>query len=202
MSWLAFILQVLPVTGMALLATVVGTAIPVSGAMRIPLLLIGVLLFAGLLTFRKTRGWNLALLLGLAAAAGALINTGTEVRGGPSWTGAIILMIALMALAAFIGKALHGRLRRTGLVTWVLACVYVAGWLPGGLLNPADWLRIIWAIAGLVIFSGLATVWFSRLESEEIPPRGLSFQQGCDLYLLGLNIAVAGQVLLTSLTIT
>jgi FtsH-binding integral membrane protein len=195
MSWLVFVLQVLPVTGLAFVATLAGFALPVSEAMRIPLLLVGVLLFAGLMTFRRTRGWNLALLLGLAVVAGSLMGSALD-DAHVSWTGATALMAALVGLAALIGRALQDRLRRAGFVLWVLAWIVLAGWLIGGLLHPEEWLRILWACAGLVIFGGLAAVWFSRLGSEEIPPRGLAVALGCDLYLLGLNIAVAGQVLI------
>jgi hypothetical protein len=73
--------------------------------------------------------------------------------------------------------------------------IYLAGWLLGGLIDPPQWLRTLWASAGLVIFGGLAMVWFSRLESEEIPPGGLAVGLGADLYFLGLNIAVAVRML-------
>ncbi len=64
------------------------------------------------------------------------------------------------------------------------------------LLNPADWLRAVWAGAGLVIFGFLLVIWFSELAGEEKPSRGLAVSQGTDLYLLGFNIAVAARVLL------
>lgn len=198
MSTLVFLLQVLPATVMALVATFVGAALPIGGFLRMPLLLVGVLLFAGLMTFRRTRGWNLVLLLGLAVAAGALMGPALD-AAHVSWTSAIVLMVALIGMAALIGKALRDRLHRAGFILWVLAWIYLAGWLIGGLLRPDELLRILWACAGLVVFGGLATVWFSRLGSEEIPPRGLSVALGCDLYLLGLNIAVAGQVLFLSM---
>lgn len=199
MSALAFTLQVLPALGLALIATFVGAAVPVGASMRIPLLLVGVLFFVGLMTFRRTRGWNLALLMGLAAVAGALISPGLGAGRRPPWTGAIALTMALTILAALAGKAMRGRLRKAGIALWVLAWIYLLGWIFGGLLDPPGWVRICWAGAGLIIFGGLVAVWFSQLGSEEIPPRGLAVAHGIDLYLLGLNIAVAGQVLLVSL---
>jgi hypothetical protein len=199
MSALAFILQVLPVTGLALVVTFVGASVPVGDSVRVPLLLVGLLLFAGLLTFRRYKGRNLALLLGLALVVGALIKSELGAGDSPAWTGAAMLTIALMALAAFIGNALRGRLRRTGFIQWLLACVYLAGWGLGGLFDPPEWLRILWTSAGLVIFGSLAAVWFSQLKPEEIPPGGLAVGLGADLYLLGLSITVGAQVLLTSL---
>jgi FtsH-binding integral membrane protein len=155
-----------------------------------------VLLFAGLMTFRRTHGWNLALLLALATVIGLLVGPGLNTERSLPWTGAIAITILLLVLAAFIGKALRKWFRKVGSALWLLAWVYVAGWLIGGLINPAEWLRILWASAGLVIFEGLVAVWFYKLSAQEIPPRGLAVAQGIDLYLLGLNIAVAGQVLL------
>ena len=58
MSLLAFALQVLPVFGLALGATVLGNmllAVYVTKPWQLPLLLVGALLFVALLMFRKTR---------------------------------------------------------------------------------------------------------------------------------------------------
>lgn len=199
MSALVFAIQVLPVSGLALVATLVGASIPISGTLRIPLLLVGVLLFVGLMTFRRAHGWNLTLLLALAAVVGTLLHPGFYAERSLPWTGAIAIMILLLISAAFIGKALRKWFRRVGSALWLLAWVYLAGWMIGGLINPAEWLRILWASAGLVIFGWLVAVWFSQLSAQEIPPRGLAITQGCDLYLLGLSITAVGQVLLTSL---
>ena len=202
MSLLAFSLQVLPVSLLALGATVVGAMARISDAWRLPLLLVGVMLFAALLTFRKTPGWNLALLLALAAVAGMFLGSSFEGTQGQSWGGALTVAFTLMGMAALIGHMLRGRLRRVGSALWMLAWIYLAGWILLVMLNPAAWLRALWSGAGLVIFGGLVVVWFSELGDEENPVRGLAVPQGCDLYLLGLNIAVAARVLLLYLATT
>ncbi len=196
MSLMAFALQVLPVLLMALAATLIGGVVPVSEAWQLPLLLVGVLLFVALLTFRKAPGWNLALLLALAAVAGMLLGSAFSGEHSASWGSALGLAFALMGLAALVGYALRGRLGRAGCALWILAWIYLLGWLAFMLLNPADWLRAVWAGAGLVIFGLLLVVWFSDLTGEKKSSRGLAVSQGTDLYLLGFNIAVAARVLL------
>jgi len=164
MSILAFTLQVLPVPALALVATAVGSTWHVSDAWRLPLLLIGVLLFVAMLTFRRVRGWNLALLLALAAVAGALLGSTFEGEPGSSWGGALALTFGTMVLAALVGNAMRSRLRPVGSALWMLAWLYLVGWF-------------------LVV----------------VLDRGLAVPQGCDLYLLGLNIAVAARVLFASM---
>jgi FtsH-binding integral membrane protein len=195
-SLMAFALQVLPVSLMALAATLIGGLVHVSGAWQLPLLLVGVLLFVALLTFRRAPGWNLALLLALATVAGMLLGSAFRGEQGASWGGALALAFALMGLAALIGYALRGRLGRAGCALWILAWVYLLGWLAFMFLNPANWLRAAWSGAGLVIFGLLLVVWFSDLTGEEKSSRGLAVSQGTDLYLLGFNIAVAARVLI------
>ena len=198
MSILAFTLQVLPVPALALVATAVGAAWHVSDAWRLPLLLIGVLLFVATLTFRRMRGWNLALLLTLAAVAGALLGSTFEGEHGGSWGGALALTFGMMGLAAWVGNALRRKLRPVGSALWMLAWLYLAGWFLVVVLDPAAWLRVLWSGAGVVLFGCLLAVWFSELWGGDSSGGGLAVPQGCDLYLLGLNIAVAARVLLVS----
>lgn len=194
MSLLAFALQVLPVSLMALVATAIGAALRVDQAWQLPLLLVGVLLFAGLLTFRNAAGWNLALLLALAAVAGAFLGSAFGEGQNLAPVGALALTFILIALAAVIGRALRSRLRRAGFVLWLMAWIYLVGWLAIVFLDPAARFHAAWAGAGLAIFACLTVVYFSQLAGEE-SGRRLAVPQGCDLYLLGLNITVAARLL-------
>jgi FtsH-binding integral membrane protein len=199
MSILAFTLQVLPVPALALVATAVGSAWQVNDAWRLPLLLIGVLLFVAMLTFRRVRVWNLVLLLTLAAVAGALLGSTFEGEHGGSWGGALALTFGMMGLAVWVGNALRRKLRPVGSALWMLAWLYLAGWFLVVVLDPEAWLRALWSGAGVILFGCLLTVWFSELWGEDRTGKGLAVPQGCDLYILGLNIAIAARVLLTSL---
>ncbi|MGD8814845.1 MAG: hypothetical protein PVI78_10260 [Anaerolineales bacterium] len=197
MSLLAFTLQVLPVSALALGAMFLGIKLLsglVSVPWQLPLFLIGVLLFVAMLTFRRVRVWNLILLLTLALVAGALLGLVFDV-GYVSWGSVLGLTCALLVLAIALGTILRGRLRWLGRVLWLLAWLYLAGWLLIVIWNPATWMRLTWAVSGVIFFSGLALVWFSELEGKHNPAGSLAVPEGCELYLLGLNIAIALRVL-------
>jgi hypothetical protein len=55
-------------------------------------------------------------------------------------------------------------------------------------------LQTIWAFAGLIIFGGLAATWFANLMTSEEKPNNVSL--AIDLFIVGLNLFVAGRVLL------
>ena len=201
MSLMAFALQVLPVSLMAVAATLIGAALQVDRAWQLPLLLVGLLLFAAFVTFRRASGWNLALLLALAVVAGVVLGSafGDGQELGP--VGALVLTFVLLAVAALIGSVLRSRLRRVGFLLWTMAWVYLVGWVVSVPLDPAAELRAAWAGAGLAIFLCLAVVYFSRLAIGE-PGRGLAVAPGSDLYLVGLNVAIALRILLHSLSVS
>ena len=117
MLWLQFIFRVLPVSALAMIVTTAGMlAAPPDriAPLTLPLLLAAVLLFAAMLTFRRSAGWNTGLLLGFALAVGLLLsglNTSGETR---AWVGALGIMIAALGISAVVGRVLRGRLAMLG----------------------------------------------------------------------------------------
>ncbi len=203
MSLLAFALQVLPVFGLALGATVLGNmllAVYVTKPWQIPLLLVGALLFVALLMFRKTRIWNLVLLLALALVAGVLTGVAFT-DGGRAWGAVLSMTCALLILALLFGTYLRGKIGRGLRFLYLLTWFYLAGWLLILIWDPALWLRILWIVAGAILFTGLAVIWFSEWEGKENPVGVLAVPEGSELYILGLNIAIALRVLLALLPI-
>jgi len=149
------------------------------------------LLFAAMMTFRRAPTWSTALLLAFALGVGVLVRlvTGADPAGG--WCAAAALGVPLAA--AVMGGQLQGRGAWTRSFLWVAAWIYVLGaWL-----IPVVWatphLGRTWAAGGLVIFAGLAVTWFSVWPGREtsLPPGSAA----AELYLIGLNLALAANVL-------
>jgi FtsH-binding integral membrane protein len=200
MLWLHFILRTLPVSVLALIVTAVG----VLGApqdriapLTLPLLLVAVLLFAAMLTFRESAGWNTGLLLGFALVVGVLLS-GLDVSAEPrAWAGALGVMIAALGLAAAMGRALRGRLAMLGGGLWLVSWAYLVGWGVIAVLRAGPPFQVVWAAAGLLIFTGLAAAWFSALVTEQEETPGVS--HAIDLYIFSFNLALAAYVLLRGL---
>ena len=186
---LAFAVRVLPLYLAALALTVAGWAVRAPQAWLAPLAVCVVLLFAALLTFRRTPAWSTILLLGLALTVGAALRLvgGSRMAWVPS---------SAVALGApLVGAAIGGKVRlRNAWVRgslWTLAWIYVLGaWLfPMGLGTLRAW----WAGAGLLVFAGLAVIWFADWPArEERDPAG---GPATELYLIGLNLALAANAL-------
>jgi FtsH-binding integral membrane protein len=201
MLWLHFIIRVLPVSALALIVTAVGML----GApqdritpLTLPLLLVAVLLFAAMLTFRKTGAWNTGLLLGFALVIGFLLS-GLRAGGAAYvWVGALGAMLAALACSAVVGRAMRGRLDMIGGGLWLVSWVYLVGWGVIAVMRAGSAFQVVWAAAGLLIFTGLAAAWFSALggEREELP--GVS--HAIDLYIFSFNLALAAYVLLRGLS--
>ncbi len=186
---LAFAVRVLPFYLAALALTVVGWAVRIPQAWLVPLVVCVLLLFAGLLTFRQTPTWSTVLLLALALTVGAIIRlmAGAHIAWVPCATAGLGVPLA----GAVIGGGL--RLRR-GWVRgglWALAWIYILGaWLtPFGPGTMRGW----WAGAGLLVFAGLAVVWFGDWQARNAnDPAG---GPAAELYLIGLNLALAANTL-------
>ncbi len=186
---LAFAVRVLPLYLAALALTVAGWVVRAPQAWLAPLVVCVLLLFAALLTFRRTPTWSTILLLALALTVGAVIRlmAGARIAWGPSAAAGLGAPLA----SAVIGSEL--RLRR-GWVRgglWALAWIYILGaWLtPFGLGNMRGW----WAGAGLLVFAGLAVVWFGDWQDRDAhDPAG---GPAAELYLIGLNLALAANAL-------
>ncbi|NIS82215.1 MAG: hypothetical protein GTO14_18870 [Anaerolineales bacterium] len=196
MPWMRFVLQILPITGLAMVSTVVGLfAMPVEVGFRleIPLLLLGLLLFVTMQTFKNESGWNVTLLLGFSLVVGAILSVMGGVDSSRGWIFAIGGMTFILASAALVGRFLRGRFAVLGVGLWMSSWVYLFGWGAIALLHLEESLLAIWALAGLVIFAGLSVVWFAgiadRAREDTVPALAM------DLYILGINLAIAARLL-------
>ena len=198
MFWLHFILRTLPVSALAMIVTTAGMlAVQPDriAPLTLPLLLLAVLLFAAMLTFRKSAGWNAGLLLGFALVIGLLLS-GLNVSAAPrAWAGALGVNIAALGLAAVMGRALRGRLAMLGGGLWLISWAYLVGWGVIAALRAGPPFQVVWAAAGLLIFTGLAAAWFSAVGGEREETPGAS--QAIDLYIFSFNLALAAYVLLS-----
>ncbi len=186
---LAFAVRVLPIYLAALGLTAAGWSIRLPASWLAPLAVCVLLLFAALLTFRRTPAWSTILLLALALTVGAVIRlmAGAQIAWVPSAAAGLGVPLA----SATIGRGL--RLRRNwvrgGL--WAEAWIYILGaWLtPFGEGNTRVW----WAGAGLLVFAGLTVVWFGDWQARDArdPVGG----PAAELYLIGLNLALAANAL-------
>jgi FtsH-binding integral membrane protein len=195
MPWMHFILQVLPVTLLALAGTGLGLVVLPSDlalSLEIPLLLSGLLLFVAMITFKGTSGWNVFFLLGFSLVVGVLLRGFVQEEHGRSWSSSFGVAIGILVLSAGVGRSLRGRLFWLGKGFWILSWIYLAGWGLIVVLHPGALFQILWAGAGLVIFSGLAAAWFAGLGEHQEGASGVPL--AVDLYILAFNLAVATQI--------
>ncbi len=194
MDSLSFSLQVLPPAVVAGLATMLGSQVlagRLPPAWEFPLLILGLLLFVGMLTFRMAGGWTLAVLVAFGLAAGTLL--GQMLTGsGAGWPLAWLLAAALLALGAALSGSLPPWWLRLGFGLWLAALIYLAGWIALALLRLPTASQAAWALGGVVIFALLGSVWFASLGRRR-PNRPSSL--AVDLYILAFNLAVALRVL-------
>jgi hypothetical protein len=186
---LTFAVRVLPLYLAALALTLAGWAVRAPQAWLAPVAVCVVLLFVALLTFRRTPTWSTILLLGLALTAGAALRLvgGARIAWVPSSAAALG--------APLVGAAIGGRFRlRRAWVRgslWTLAWIYILGaWLFP--VEPGN-LRAWWAGAGLLVFAGLAVIWFADWPAREA--RDPAGGPAAELYLIGLNLALAANAL-------
>jgi hypothetical protein len=192
MLWMVFVLQILPLTLLALASTVVGFAVLspwVTPAMQLPLGLLALLLFIALLTFRESKGWNLALLLCLALVAGAVMGAAVSPEGRRLWALPLTTSLAALALSGLLGGRLRGRLGKVGIGLWMLSWIYLLGWVILAVQHAPDDLSALWAAIGVVIFIGMATSWFASFGEGVRRPSNTSL--AADLYILGFNLTLA-----------
>jgi len=81
----------------------------------------------------------------------------------------------------------------TALLLWVLSWIYVAGWPVIGFLRSGERLQSVWAVAGLGIFGCLGISWFAAAEERQAEAAGACL--AIELYVIALNLVVAGRVL-------
>jgi len=70
--------------------------------------------------------------------------------------------------------------------------VMLLGWVLIAVVEMPSVVQILWALAGLLIFGGLAATWFANLMTSESQSSNVSLT--IDLFILGMNLLVAGRV--------
>lgn len=198
MAWAVFIIQVLPLSFLAGLGVALGlgfVAERLTESLQLPIVILGLLVFIGMITFRETRGWNIALLLSFGVIAGGFLGSIFPEGTGVSWVMALLTGLGVIFLAAGIGNWLGVRLRGLGVGLWIGSWIYLLGWVLLALTDSSSTLQTLWAAAGMVIFGGLAASWFANLVTTEQQSSNVSL--AIDLFVLGLNLFVAGRVLLS-----
>lgn len=200
MAWAVFIIQVFPLTFLAGLGVALGlgfVAERLTAALQLPVVILGLLVFIGMITFRETRGWNIALLIGFGVIAGGFLGSIFPEGTGTSWAMALLATLGVIFLAAGVGNWLGVHLRRLGLGLWIGSWVYLLGWVLLAVTDSSPTLQTLWALAGMAIFGGMAAAWFANLMTTEQQSSNVSL--AIDLFVLGLNLFVAGRVLLAAI---
>ena len=194
--WWQFGLQVLPVLLLGGLVLVITSSFEPPGSVPILMVILAatsILLFIALLTFRERPGWNLALLLGFSASLGAviaLLGTGSHATLGyaPLW-----LVLPCLAFAALAGKRLGSGVGEIGAILWLVSWVYMLGWAVLIFLQLEAVFHLTWSVVGLVLFTGIAAVWFANMERNLAQRSSVSV--AIDLYLVCLNLYLAALIL-------
>lgn len=198
MAWANFFIQIFPLTFLAGIGGAFGLgflAERLPEALHLPIAILGLVVFIGMVTFRGVAGWNIALMIAFGVIAGAFLGSVFPAEEGLSWTMAFLATLGILFLAAGIGNWLGIRLQGLGVTLWIGSWGYLLGWILLALLDSSTFLQTLWAFAGLVIFGGLAATWFANLMTSEEQPNNVSL--AIDLFIVGLNLFVAGRVLLS-----
>ena len=176
-------MRLLPSLGSAAIGAVLGYQvlfwIPIQA--RTYLLISTLILFLSLIILDREPGWNLLLLLGFSINAGSLLNLcGVDPSGWAIWLLILVLCGAALVMATRL---------RTHLPPGILHPIfvfYLLGWLAAILEVLPDWLRALWMIVGLLLFTGLAASALKRgftLGTEESPT-----PMSIELFLILFNL--------------
>jgi hypothetical protein len=199
MTLWTFAATILPPLLAALIASGLGAAAlspRITTGSVVPVALFGLLLFVAMMTFKRARGWNAGLLVAVSFAAGGVVTWLFEDRIGGSWLGAVSAAVLILAISAVAGRRVGPRLAGIGAWLWLLSWIYLFGWVVVAVLHlPPGWI-LAWAAGGLVVYGGLSATWFAGFDPVPADPSGTAW--AVDLYLLGLNLAIAARVLLAS----
>jgi hypothetical protein len=195
MTLWAFVAALVPPLAAALIAGGLGatTLAPrLTAGSVVPAALFGLLIFAAMMTFKRARGWNAALLAAFSFVGCGVVGWLFRGRVGGTWLGAIGSAVLILTLAAVVGRRIGTVLVKQGPWLWLLSWVYLFGWIAAAVLGPsAGWIHG-WAIGGLVVYAGLSAGWFAGLDPSAPDPSGTAW--AIDVYLLGLNLAIAARV--------
>ena len=171
MSLLTLLIRLAPL----LIGAAVGVALGyfaldyIPAAARPYLLIPFLVIFLAMIVLDAEPGWNVALFLAFALAAGMILRwTGVDpIRG---WVWALFLGLVGVSLlgAALLGEGYQRVLRSLFLVT----ILYLLGWLLLALVKLPPLFRGFWILAGLALFTLLAAGIFLKgrsLKREESP---------------------------------
>jgi hypothetical protein len=198
---MVFAVQVLPVAVLAVFGSLAGASVIASrlpASMTLPTLLVGLVLFVAMLTFRDNVGWNTALLVGFGLAAGIYLRWAFPESAGGQWPAAIATGLVILSVAAAVGPRGGQRLAWLGPGVWALSWIYLVGWIALAWLRLGRGASVGWAAAGLLVFGILSMIWFGSQSRR--PARVSATSLAIDLYILGLNLVVAARVILGAAT--
>lgn len=160
----------------------------------LPAALFGLLLFVAMMTFKRARGWSAALLAAFSFVGCGVVSWLFRGRIGGTWLEAVASATVILAVAAAVGRRIGGPFVGVGAWLWLLSWVYLFGWVAAAVLAlPAIWIRA-WAVSGLIVYAGLSAAWSAGLDPSAPDPSGTAW--AIDVYLLGLNLAIAARVVM------
>ena len=200
MPLMRFMLQIVPITSLAVMSTLIGIIVSppaLASELAFLLLVIDLLLFVALITFKRVSGWNVALLLGFAVMVGILLRGLAPFELTRSW-GSIVLTIGLLVLAAAVGRVLRGRTKWVGIGVGFASWVYLAGWGLIAVLRLKSLPQTLWAGVGLIIFGGLSALWFAELSQHH--DKDSSVALAIELYIFILNLTLTAQVFIRGIS--
>ncbi len=200
MPLMRFMLQIVPITSLAVMSTLIGVIVsPSALASELAFLLvfIDLLLFVALITFKRVSGWNVALLLGFAVMVGILLRGFAPSELTRSW-GSIVLTIGVLVLAAAVSRVLRGRTKLVGIGVGFASWAYLVGWGLIAVLRLEYLPQTLWAGVGLIIFGGLSALWFSELGQHH--DKDSSVALSIELYIFILNLTLTAQIIINGLS--
>ncbi len=170
--WPRLIFEVLPLLVGAAALAVAGArwlAVEPSGMAIYAVAGLACLAFVVLQALREARGWNVALLGCASALGGAVVGVILPVSGARWWQ-----VVSWSILAGCCGSVAGGvigvQLIRLARPLWLLAWVYLAGWLSVVVGGASERWVETWGLAGVVVFAGLVGVrmaqWLGDVSDE------------------------------------
>jgi len=189
-------LQVIPITLIGLLASVLGAWIwpaPDNGETLILRVLLLLLVFLGLIALKRRVNWNVGLLIMFGFLAGSFTGLIQSGSGVENWLWALGIAITIQSISLLTSRAIRIRWNDLGVGLWLLAWAYLLGWAGLMLLDLDVAFRRVWAGFGLVLFACMSAVWFSNYPHVKDQLSGTSL--GIDLYLLTINLSLAVRIL-------
>lgn len=197
MEFTHFALQVFPFTILGLVISGLSAWLWPASLATGSLILRGLLLllsFVGLMALKRLTNWNVAVLMIFAAFVGSFVRVLFPEDRVEVWWGVIVLSLFVVGVSSLFGWNWKGRWREVGIGFWLLAWIYLLGWLGFLLFRPDPIFQKVWGGFGLSIFAGMTMVWFSTGESAINTTPGSAL--GIELYLLTLNAMLAAWILL------